>query len=173
MMWRYNTQKHRTVNDVPYRLLFGQMPRVGISDLHLAPGLLDTLATKAELNPFCDYVGKEPVFDAVVIDDETEVNAAPEAETFAGAIAAIALEEIAADTNVENNIVGETNSIYYNAMLEALMDNLDDKKLPAEELHTNNDSNKQAGGEGDKEDESNPVAEVVDEETANDKVISM
>jgi hypothetical protein len=125
------------------------MPRVGISDLHLAPGLLDTLATEAELNRVCDYVGKEPVLNAVVIDDETEVIAAPEAATFVGAIAAIALEEIAADANVENNIVGETNAIYNNSMLEALLDNLDNEKLPAEELHTNNDSIKQAGGEGD------------------------
>ncbi len=76
---------------------------------------------------FCDYVGKEPVLDAVVIDDETEVIVAPEAATFAGAIAAIALEEIAADANVNNNIVGETKAIYGNSMLEALMDNLDDE----------------------------------------------
>jgi hypothetical protein len=173
MVWRYNTQKHRTVNDVPYCLLFEQMPRVGISDLHLAPGLLDTRATETELSRVCNYICKEPVLNAVVIDDETEVIAAPEAATFAGAIAARALEEIAADANLENNIVGETNTIYNNSMLEALMDNLDDEKLPAEELHTNNDSNQQAGGENDKEDESVPVAEVVKEETANNKVISM
>jgi hypothetical protein len=36
MMWRYNTQEHRTVGDVPYRLVFGQMPHVGISSLHLS-----------------------------------------------------------------------------------------------------------------------------------------
>ncbi len=66
---------------MPYRLLFGQMPCVGISDLQLATGLLDTLATKAELNHVCNYVGKEPVLDAVVIDDKTEVFAAPEAAT--------------------------------------------------------------------------------------------
>jgi hypothetical protein len=118
MMWWYNTQKHRTIKDVPYPLLFGQMPRIGISDLQLAPGLLDTLATKAELNRVCDYIGTEPVLDAVVIDDKTEVIAAPEAATFAEAIAAIALEEIAADANVENNIVGETNAIYDNSMLD-------------------------------------------------------
>ena len=35
VMFRYNTQQHRTVGDIPYRLVFGQLPRVGISTLHL------------------------------------------------------------------------------------------------------------------------------------------
>jgi hypothetical protein len=83
------------------------------------------------------------------------------------------LKEIASDANVENNIVGETNAIYDNTMLESLLENLDDDKVPAEKLHANNDSIKQAGGEGNKEDESVPVAEVVKEETANVEVISM
>jgi hypothetical protein len=34
MMWHYNTQQHRMVGDVPYRLVFGQKPRVGILGLH-------------------------------------------------------------------------------------------------------------------------------------------
>ena len=50
MMWRYNTQEHRTVGNVPYHLVFGQMPRVGISSLHLASTVIDSLATEAELN---------------------------------------------------------------------------------------------------------------------------
>jgi hypothetical protein len=74
MMWRYNTQRHRTVNDVPYRLVFGQMPQVGLSELPLSRELIDTLATETQLNKVCDYVGKidipndeEPM---VVIDDD-------------------------------------------------------------------------------------------------------
>jgi hypothetical protein len=35
VMWRYNTQIHRTLGNVPYRLMFGQLPRVGISSLLL------------------------------------------------------------------------------------------------------------------------------------------
>jgi hypothetical protein len=63
MMWRYNTQIHRTVDDVPYNLLFGHMPRVGISNLPLANELIDTLATEAQLNRVCDYVGKVDIPD--------------------------------------------------------------------------------------------------------------
>jgi len=59
MMWRYNTQIHRTVKDIPYRLVFGQKPRVGISGLHLDYSLLDKLATEADLNKVCNYEGKE------------------------------------------------------------------------------------------------------------------
>ena len=65
MMWRYNTQIHRTVKDIPYRLVFGQKPRVGISGLHLDYSLLDKLATEADLNKVCNYEGKEEdVMDA-------------------------------------------------------------------------------------------------------------
>jgi hypothetical protein len=45
VMWRYNTQKHRTIGDTPYRLLFGQNPRFGISSLPLTKELIDSLAT--------------------------------------------------------------------------------------------------------------------------------
>jgi hypothetical protein len=58
MMWRYNTQRHRTVDDVPYRLMFGQMPQVGLLELPLSRELIDTLATETQLNKVCDYVGK-------------------------------------------------------------------------------------------------------------------
>jgi hypothetical protein len=50
MMWGYNTQHHRMVDNIPYHLLFGQHPHVGISGLHLEQDLLDRLATKADLN---------------------------------------------------------------------------------------------------------------------------
>ncbi len=50
MMWCYNTQMHRTVDGVPYNLLFGHMPRIGISNLPLANDLINSLATEAQLN---------------------------------------------------------------------------------------------------------------------------
>ncbi len=75
MMWRYNTQVHRMVGDVPYRLVFGQMPRVGISSFHLSAAVLDSLAMESQLNRVSDYVGKViiPDDDAVAVVDEEEV----------------------------------------------------------------------------------------------------
>ena len=67
VMWRYNTQQHRTVGNIPYRLLFGQVPRVGISSLHLDTQLLDTLATEAQLNRVAEYEGM--IRDNVSDDD--------------------------------------------------------------------------------------------------------
>ena len=48
--WQINTQMSRAVNDVPYRLAFGQLPRVGISALPLSATLLSSLSTEADLN---------------------------------------------------------------------------------------------------------------------------
>ena len=77
MMWRYNTQTHRTVDEVPYNLLFGHMPRVGISNLPLANELINTLATEAQLNKVCDYIGKVVIPDdklSAVIGDDNNVH---------------------------------------------------------------------------------------------------
>ena len=63
MMWCYNTQQHRTVGDVPYRLVFGQHPRVGISGFHLEQDLLDRLATEADLNRVVEYEGMIEILD--------------------------------------------------------------------------------------------------------------
>ena len=54
VMWRINTQVHRTVGDVPYCLLFGQLPRVGFAGVPLAQELIDQLATESELNKVID-----------------------------------------------------------------------------------------------------------------------
>ncbi len=94
MMWRYNTQKHRTVNDVPYCQLFGQMPCIGFPQPTTCSGTFgQTLATKAEQYHVCDYVGKEPVplDDAVVHIDGTEVALAAAAE--ATTVAAITVTQ--------------------------------------------------------------------------------
>jgi hypothetical protein len=71
VMWRYNTQIHRTLGNIPYRLLFGQLPRVGISSLLLDAALIDSLSTEAQLNRVIQYEG---MVEAVDTDDENDVN---------------------------------------------------------------------------------------------------
>ncbi len=68
-MWRYNMQQHWTVGDIPYRLLCGQVPRVGITSLLLDNALIDTLATEAQLNRVAEYEGMVDVVDS---DQEVE-----------------------------------------------------------------------------------------------------
>jgi hypothetical protein len=63
MMWQYNTQNHCTIGDIPYCLVFGQLPHVGISALPLDASVLTQLATEAQLNCMCNYVGKVNVLD--------------------------------------------------------------------------------------------------------------
>jgi hypothetical protein len=68
--WRY-----------PYCLVFGQLPRIGISALPLDASVLTLLATMAQLSPVCYYIGKVNVLDngtAVVeaIDDAEEAKTA-------------------------------------------------------------------------------------------------
>jgi hypothetical protein len=47
--WAYNTDTHRGVaNAIPYQLVFGQVPQVGISFLPLAATLLDSLHAEAQ-----------------------------------------------------------------------------------------------------------------------------
>jgi hypothetical protein len=48
--WQYNTQIHSTIKDTPYRLTYGQHPRVGLSRLPIDPNVLKSLVTKADLN---------------------------------------------------------------------------------------------------------------------------
>ena len=50
VQWRVNTQQHSSVKAMPYQLLTGQRPRVGISGLPIAKELLETLTTEAALN---------------------------------------------------------------------------------------------------------------------------
>ena len=67
VMWRYNTQIHRTLGNIPYRLMFGQTPRVGISSLLLEASLIDSLSTEAQLNRVTQYEG---MVEAVDSDNE-------------------------------------------------------------------------------------------------------
>ena len=62
-MWRYNTQLHRTLGNVPFRLMFGQSPCVGISSLLLDADLINTLSTEAQLNRVVEYEGMVEAWD--------------------------------------------------------------------------------------------------------------
>jgi hypothetical protein len=95
MMWRYNTQNHRTIGDIPYCLIFGQLPCVGISVLPLDASVLTQLATKAQLNRVCDYVGKVDVLD----NETAVVEAIDNAEEDKTADC----DKIQANTNNSNN----------------------------------------------------------------------
>lgn len=53
VQWQINTQEHRGIgNEIPYKLLTGQNPRVGISALPMSKALISTLQTES----FCPYV---------------------------------------------------------------------------------------------------------------------
>eukprot|EP00873_Tetraselmis_striata_P009185 jgi/Tetstr1/429449/TSEL_019357.t1 len=49
-MWAHNTTFHTAIQQVPYNALFGQPPRVGISNLPISAELMDSLVTEADLN---------------------------------------------------------------------------------------------------------------------------
>ncbi len=50
MMWQYNTQNHRTIGNIPYHLVFGQLPCIGISSLPLDASVFTQLAMETQLN---------------------------------------------------------------------------------------------------------------------------
>jgi hypothetical protein len=52
-----------TIFPIPYHLVFGQLPCVGISVLPLDASVHTQLVTEAQLNCVCDYVGKVDVLD--------------------------------------------------------------------------------------------------------------
>ena len=79
VMWRYNTQLHRTLGNVPFRLMFGQSPRVGISSLLLDADLINTLSTEAQLNRVVEYEGMVEAWDDEPHIDETAADEAFEA----------------------------------------------------------------------------------------------
>jgi hypothetical protein len=71
MMWQYNTQNHCSIGNIPYCIVFGQLPHVGISALPLDASVLTQLAMESQLTPVCNYVRKVDV-----LDNETAVVAA-------------------------------------------------------------------------------------------------
>jgi hypothetical protein len=85
MMCQYNTQNHRTIGDIHYCLVFGQLACVGISALPLDASVLTQLATEAQLNCVCNHIEKVNVLDnntAVVeaIEDAEEAKTAKNKE---------------------------------------------------------------------------------------------
>ena len=161
MMWRYNTQEHRTVGNVPYCLVFGQMPRVGISSLHLSATVLDMLATEAQLNRVCDYVGKdaEAIDDPVAADgDEMEEDAEASADLTVG-------KDEVDNAGVANNIlcpeitVGAVGVAIAEMVTEAI--DVDEEFVEGNPADDN-------GSEG----EGVPVAEVVREEVSVDASVA-
>jgi hypothetical protein len=158
-MWRYNTQEHRTVGDVPYRLVFGQMPRVGISSLHLSPTVLDSLATEAQLNQVCDYVGKEAdaTDDPVAMDGE-------EVEEDAEATADLVVGKDEVENIVANTIlcpkIEAVGVVAIAEMVTAVID--------VDEDIVEGNPDDEDGGEG----EGVPVAEVVCEEVSVDDAVA-
>jgi hypothetical protein len=95
MMRRYNTQNHCTIGNIPYRLVLGQLPCIGISALPLDASVLTQLAMKAQLNRMCNYVGK-----VNVLDNETAV---VEATDDAVENKTANCDEIQANTNNRDN----------------------------------------------------------------------
>ena len=114
--WFYNTSYHNAVKNLPYVLVFGQEPKVGISNLPIDANLLNSLATEAELNDIIQ-IENEPddvasdvnssAGDAQVgglVDDDDDAAAAAAAAAAAGddddddddAVAAAAAAAVAA-----------------------------------------------------------------------------
>ncbi|KAL9181125.1 hypothetical protein ACHAXT_009930 [Thalassiosira profunda] len=76
VQWECNTQIHRGIgNKVPYHLVFGQKPRVGISRLPLGTELLDSLHTEAQLSAVFNVAEGVPLEDAIVQAQVANANA--------------------------------------------------------------------------------------------------
>ena len=59
-----NDRHHRTINTTPYNLLYGQHPRVNISDLNFDQKLLNQLSSEADL---------ETLLGVGIVDNEEEI----------------------------------------------------------------------------------------------------
>ena len=92
IMWRYNTQLHGTIKQLPYECMFGQVPRVGISSLPLDPSVLDTLSTEAQLNRVSEYNGK--------VDVEDDANNSDLDEAASDEVCGIDVDEMDVDVDV-------------------------------------------------------------------------
>ncbi len=64
MQWRINTQHHRNINNAPYHLVYGQHPRIGISNLLISEDVLNNLVTEVELNQvYSEFAAEQPTGD--------------------------------------------------------------------------------------------------------------
>ena len=81
VQWEMITQGNRGIGEqMPYRLLTGQNPRVGISNLPLGPALIQNLRTEAELCALLALPEGVPLEDAI-IQSYSSVRAAAEPPT--------------------------------------------------------------------------------------------
>jgi hypothetical protein len=127
MIWQYNTQNHCTIGNIPYHLVFGQLPRVGISVLPLDASVLTQLATEAHLNRVCNYVGKVDV----LVNETAVVEAIDNAEEDKTADC----DQIQGNTNNSNNQEYVTAVDNYDVNGSGVADdNLDE--IAVELLHT-------------------------------------
>ena len=100
--WQINTSYHHGIKNVPYKLAYGQNPRVGISQLPIDKQVLSALATEAEISELiglCQAVppaASSTTTDTINGDDHVAVSDAG----LNCAIAAVDAEEIAAGEEV-------------------------------------------------------------------------
>ena len=81
VQWQINTQFHETIKDTPYRLTYGQTPRIGISDMPLDPQFLSNLQTEEELNKITTFVNElEATLDSFAPEVAREVPISPAPE---------------------------------------------------------------------------------------------
>ncbi len=149
------------VGDVPYRLVFGQMPRVGTLSLHLSATVLDSLATEAQLNPVSDYVGMEAdaTDDPVATDGE-------EVEEDVEATADLVVGEDEVENVVANNIL--CREITGEAVGVVAIAEMVTAAIVVDEDIVEGNPDDEDGGEG----EGVPVAEVVCEEVSMDAAVA-
>ena len=90
VQWRVNTQHHRTINDTPYHLVYGQHPRIGISNLPISDDVMKNLVTEAQLNNVYTEFADEPINKLAPLPDsfQAEVDAVADA-AMAGALQTI------------------------------------------------------------------------------------
>ena len=87
--WQINTTLTTATGKKPYCLAYGQEPRVGISSLPLAPELLDSLSSEADLNKAFGLAEDAVIEEAqLTAADAAPFTAAPAAAAAAAAAAA-------------------------------------------------------------------------------------
>jgi len=64
IQWRCNTQVHRGIGGrMPYHMMFGQNPQVGISNLPIASEVLESLATEMDVSSSLGLTSDVPLED--------------------------------------------------------------------------------------------------------------
>ena len=106
VQWEINTQPHCAIGmQMPYHMLTGQNPRIGISNLPLAPALIKTLHTEAALCALLGLPDGIPLEDAIVQSYSAARVPRPvlEVENNAGSVSPISLEGNADPVTTEDD----------------------------------------------------------------------